>query len=230
MKIFASASVLALAAAASVAAQTTPEPSPANQAASNVSALVVTATRVPTEKIKLANSVTVITARDIALKQQQTLPDVLADAPGLNVVQTGGPGGVTSVYMRGTNANHVKVLVDGIDVSDPSSTDGTFDFGQFLTPDIEKIEILRGPQSGLYGSDAIGGVINIITRSGEGPPHATLDLEGGSFGTFNQNASVSGSTGPFHFAATVAHFRSDDTPVTPRDTTTSPPRRSWATT
>ena len=90
--------------------------------------------------------------------------------PGLNVVQTGGPGGQTSVFMRGTNSNHVKVLVDGIDVSDPSSPNDAFDFGQFLTGDIARVEILRGPQSGLYGSDAIGGVINIITKSGDGPP------------------------------------------------------------
>jgi outer membrane cobalamin receptor len=98
--------------------------------------VVVTATRIPTPQSQIASSITVITADEIAAKQQQTLPDVLADVPGLNVVQTGGPGGQTSVFMRGTNSNHVKVLVDGIDVSDPSSPSGAFDFGQFLTPDI----------------------------------------------------------------------------------------------
>lgn len=179
--------------------------------------VVVTATRIPTPKAEVASSITVITAKDIAAKQQRTLPDVLSQVPGLNVIQSGGPGSQTSVFMRGTNSNHVKVLVDGIDVGDPSSPTGTFDFGQFLTSDIARIEVLRGPQSGLYGSDAIGGVINIVTKSGEGPPRFEGDIEGGSFDTFNQSGSASGSEGPFHFAVTVAHFWSGATPVTPLD-------------
>ena len=177
--------------------------------------VVVTATRIPTPKAQIASSITVITAADIAAKDQQTLPDVLQDAPGLNIVQTGGPGGQTSLFMRGTNSNHVKVLVDGIDVSDPSSPNDAFDFGQFLTPDIGRIEILRGPQSGLYGSDAIGGVINIITRSGEGPAQFNADVEGGSFNTFNQTGGVSGSSDAFHYVANIEHFYSGATPVTP---------------
>jgi vitamin B12 transporter len=176
--------------------------------------IVVTATCIPTPQAQVASSMTVITAVDIAARQDQTLPDALQDVPGLNVVQTGGPGTQTSVFMRGTDSNHVKVLVDGIDVGDPSSPTATFDFGQFLTPDIEKIEILRGPQSGLYGSDAIGGVINIITKSGSGPAQFTAGIEGGSFDTFNQTGSVSGSTGPFHYAANIEHFYSGATPVT----------------
>jgi vitamin B12 transporter len=179
--------------------------------------VVVTATRIPTPEAKVASSITVITAADIAAKQQQTLPDVLADAPGLNVVQSGGAGGQASVFMRGADSNHVKVLVDGIDVSDPSSPTGTFDFGQFLTQDIDRIEILRGPQSGLYGSDAIGGVINIITKSGQGPLQATGDIEGGSFDTFNQSGTVGGADDAFHYTGTIQHFWSGATPVTPLD-------------
>lgn len=177
--------------------------------------VVVSATRIPTPESEVASSITVITADDIAAKELQTLPDVLQDVPGLNVVQTGGPGGQTSVFMRGTNANHVKVLVDGIDVSDPSSQEDTFDFGQFLAPDIAQIEVLRGPQSGLYGSDAIGGVINIVTKSGEGPATFKAGVDGGSFDTFNQMGSVSGSEGGFHYAANIEHFYSGATPVTP---------------
>jgi vitamin B12 transporter len=179
--------------------------------------VVVTATRIPTPEARVASSITVITAKDIAAKQQQSLPDVLAGAPGLNVVQSGGPGGQTSVFMRGTDSNHVKVLVDGIDVSDPSSPTGTFDFGQFLTQDIARVEILRGPQSGLYGSDAIGGVINIITKSGSGPMQLAGDIEGGSFDTFNQAGTVSGSEDAFHYAGTIEHYWSGATPVTPLD-------------
>jgi vitamin B12 transporter len=155
--------------------------------------LVVTATRIPTPELDVASSITIITADDIAARQVRTLPDLLKEVPGLNLVQTGGPGGQTSVFMRGTNSNHTKVLVDGIDLGDPSNPGGAFDLGQFLTQDIQTVEILRGPQSGLYGSDAIGGVINIITKSGSGPAQFNAGVEAGSFDTFNQAGSLSGS-------------------------------------
>ncbi len=179
--------------------------------------IVVTATRIPTPELEIGSSVSVVSADDIASRQLQSLPDVLKQVPGLNVVQSGGPGGQTSVFMRGTNSNHTKVLVDGIDVGDPSNPGGAFDFGQFLTQDIQKVEILRGPQSGLYGSDAIGGVINIITKSGSGPAQFNAGVEAGSFDTFNQTAGVSGSLDAFHYAANVEHFHSGQTPVTPLD-------------
>src|ERR1700730_6333903 len=118
--------------------------------------------------------------------------------------------------MRGSNSNHTKVLIDGIDANDPSQ-DGVFDFGQVLTSDIERVEVLRGPQSSLYGSDAIGGVVNIVTKKGEGPPRFTGSLEGGSFDTFNQSTSVRGSISRFNYSFNVAHFLVDDTPVTPLD-------------
>ncbi len=177
--------------------------------------IVVSPTGVPTPIDQVASSVTVITAADIEREQRRTVPDALSTVPGLNVVQSGGPGGQTSVFMRGTNSNHVKVLIDGIDVSDPSNPNRSFDLGQLLTADIERIEVLRGPQSGLYGADAIGGVISIITKKGEGPPKITGTIEGGTFGTANQTASLSGSQSRFNYAFNVAHFHSNDTPVTP---------------
>jgi vitamin B12 transporter len=186
---------------------------PTNQAAGN--SVVVSPTTQPTPSDQSASSVTVITADQIESQQFRTVPDALATVPGLNVVQTGGPGGQTSVFIRGTNSNHVKVLVDGIDVSDPSNPNGSFDFGQLLTGDIERIEVLRGPQSGLYGSDAIGGVISITTKSGNGPPKVTLSSEGGSFGTTNERAGLSGSQGDFNYVFNVQHFQSASTPVTP---------------
>jgi len=179
--------------------------------------LVVSATLLPTPESELGSSVTVITAEEIEAKQERTLPEVLEDVPGMNVVQTGGPGGTTSVFMRGTNANHVKVLIDGIDVSDPSTPDASFDFSQFLASDIAQVEVLRGPQSGLYGSDAIGGVIDIITKKGSGPPQFHGSLEGGSFDTFNQSAGVSGSEGRFNYVFDFAHFHTGDVEVTPKD-------------
>src|SRR3954454_21806224 len=178
--------------------------------------IVVSATKIETPLNEIGSSVTVIPSQEIERRQQRTLPDVLRTVPGLNVVQTGGPGGKTSLFTRGTNSNHTKVLIDGIDANDPSQ-DGVFDFGQVLTSDIAQVEVLRGPQSSLYGSDAIGGVINIVTRTGKGPPQFTGRLEGGSFETFNQSASVSGSTSRFRYSFNVAHLMFDDTPVTPLD-------------
>ena len=122
---------------------------------------------------------------------------MLQDVPGLDVVQTGGEGGQTSIFTRGTNSNHTKILLDGIDISDPSTPNDSFDLGKLNAADIARVEVLRGPGSGLYGSDAIGGVINVITKSGDGPFSANAEAEGGSFDTFNQDASVSGSDDGF---------------------------------
>ena len=178
--------------------------------------IVVSATRIETPINEIGSSVTLIPAEEIERNQRRTLPDVLQTVPGLNIVQTGGPGGKTSVFMRGSNSNHTKVIIDGIDANDPSQ-DGVFDFGQVLTSDIERVEVLRGPQSSLYGSDAIGGVVNVVTKKGEGPPQFAGRLEGGSFGTFNQSASMRGSVSRFNYSFNVAHFLADDTPVTPLD-------------
>src|SRR5262249_3143364 len=139
------------------------------------------------------------------------------DVPGLNAVQVGGPGGQTSLFIRGTNSNHTKVFIDGIDVGDPSNSTASFDAGQLLTPDIERVEVLRGPQSGLYGADAIGGVINVITKSGSGPLQVSGGLEGGNFDTFNQAASLNGHAGDLHYAANIEHLHAGATPVTPLD-------------
>ena len=186
-----------------------------NAAGASDESVVITATRLPTPELEIASSVTVVTADDIAARQERTFSELLRDIPGLNVVQEGGSGGLTSVFMRGTNSNHVKVLVDGIDVSDPSNAGAVFDFGQLLTQDIERVEVLRGPQSGLYGSDAIGGVINVITRAGSGPMKLSASVEGGSFDTFNQGAGISGSQDAFHYSGNVAHLHAGATPVTP---------------
>jgi len=179
--------------------------------------VVVTATKVPTPISEVGSAITLITGQDIDAHQWRTLPDALADAPGLNVVQTGGPGGLTSVFIRGANANHTKVLIDGIEVNDPSTPNGAFDFGQVLTSGLARVEILRGPQSSLYGSDALGGVINVVSTEGQGPARLSASVEGGSFRTFNQTAAVSGQTGQLHYAVDLAHFRSGATPVTPLD-------------
>jgi vitamin B12 transporter len=191
-----------------------PSALPNSEAEAESEGIVVSATLIETPVSEIGSSVTVITDKEIERDQKRTLPDVLRTVPGLNVVQTGGPGGKTSVFLRGSNSNHTKVLIDGIDVNDPSQ-DGVFDFGQVMTSDISQIEVLRGPQSSLYGSDAIGGVVNIVTKTGDGPPQFTGRIEGGSFETFNQSANLSGSASRFRYSFNVAHLMIDDTPVTP---------------
>ncbi|ACK86397.1 TonB-dependent receptor plug domain-containing protein [Methylorubrum extorquens] len=180
-----------------------------------LSEISVSATGVPTPVAATGSSVTVLTDTLLQAQQRRTVPDALQQVPGLNVVQSGGPGSQTSVFIRGSNPNQVKVLIDGIDATDPSNGNGAFDFGQLLTSDLSRIEVLRGPQSGLYGSDAIGGVISLSTPRGEGPAQATARVEGGSFGTFNQSGRISGSEEGFDYFVSIQHFRAAATPVTP---------------
>ena len=200
--------------ATSAWAQSAPASNSLNTTTALPETVIVSATRIATPVEKIASSATVVTAAQIAAQGKQTLPDILRTVPGLNVVQAGGPGGQTSVFMRGTNSNHVKVLVDGIDVTDPSNGEA-FNFGNYLAGDAERVEVLRGAQSGLYGSDAIGGVINIITQPGTGPTQFKGKLEGGSFDTFHQNASLSGASDGFSYFAGIQHFHVGATPVTP---------------
>src|ERR1700761_5126517 len=202
-------------AAAAPTRQKPEKPVTPQQGIPNTAPTVISPTAIATPTNQVANSITAITAQDIATQQYRTLPDTLNTVPGLNVVQTGGPGGQTSIFMRGTNSNHTKVLIDGIDVGDPTTPNGAFDYAHLLTSDIQQLEVLRGPQSGLYGSDAIGGVISVNTRKGDGPPLATASIEAGSFNTFNQTVGLSGAQDNFNYAFSVVHLHAGDVPVTP---------------
>lgn len=140
--------------------------------------IVVTATRVAQTVDESLASVTVITREDLERNQSRDLLDVLRLQAGVDISRTGGPGADTSVFLRGTNSNHVLVLVDGVRAS--STTTGAFAWHYLPPSQIERIEIVRGPRAALYGSDAIGGVIQIFTRRAAGP---TMRAEAGSFGT-----------------------------------------------
>ena len=192
-------------------------PSPCVAQTADASPVVVTATLIPTPIDQVGSSISLITARDIQDHQWRTVPDALQEVPGIDVVQSGGAGGQTSVFIRGANSNHTKVLIDGIEANDPSTPDDGFDFGQALTGGLARVEVLRGPQSSLYGSDALGGVINIVTREGHGAPRLDASIEGGSFDTFNQSASVSGSEKRLSYAFDIDHVHVGATPVTPLD-------------
>jgi vitamin B12 transporter len=154
--------------------------------------IVVTPTRTAQPIQRAGSAVTVISADEIERSSVRDVGDLLRRSPGVDVVQAGGPGQITTVRLRGGDVRHTLVLVDGIRVNDPSSTGREFDFANLALADIERIEVLRGPQSALYGSDAMGGVINVITRKGGTTPRATVSVEGGSYGTKEVRATLSG--------------------------------------
>ncbi len=156
--------------------------------------IVITATKTGINKKETGASITVITAEEIERKKVMSVADLLKDVPGASMSQSSPLGGLADLYLRGTASNHTVVLIDGVKLNDPSSAGHGFDFANLTTDNIEQIEIIRGSQSTLYGSDAIGGVINIITKKGKGRPRVAAQVEGGSFYTFKESAGVSGGT------------------------------------
>src|SRR5690348_4206310 len=130
--------------------------------------VIVVATRLPVAAEKIGNSVSVLTQKVIEDSQAVVASDLLATLPGVTVIRNGGPGATTAVRIRGAEADETLVLIDGVQMNDPSDAAGAFDFGNLLVGDVSRIEVLRGSQSTLYGSQAIGGVINIITAEPEG--------------------------------------------------------------
>jgi vitamin B12 transporter len=155
--------------------------SPARAQEQTLPETVVTATRIQTPLEQVGSSVTVITSEELERRQVRVISDVLRDVPGLAVNRTGVVGNLTQVRIRGTEANQSLVVIDGVRVNHPNG--GGFDFNSLLNLEIERIEVLRGPSSVLWGSDAIGGVINIITKRAQRPLQASIAAEGGSFGT-----------------------------------------------
>ena len=141
--------------------------------------IVVTADRVEEPIGQTGASVTVIPAAEVQKLGTKGVADVLRGVAGLDVDEAGGVGSVTQVRLRAANPGETLVLIDGVRVGNPTATDGSLDFGNLSAVDIERIEILRGPQSALYGSDAMGGVINIITRKGDEDAAAQCDGRGG---------------------------------------------------
>lgn len=171
--------------------------------------VVVTATRVPTAEREIGSSMTVITEEEIKAKGYTTVRDVLKGTLGLDVVSPGGPGAQTSVFLRGANSYHTLVLIDGMEAMDPSGTQRLFNFANLTVNNIERIEIVRGPQSVLYGADAMGGVINIITRRGKKEPYVYLGAEGGSYSTARQFAGVGAANEWADFSFDFSHIRTE---------------------
>jgi vitamin B12 transporter len=185
--------LLALAPLAPISAQT-----------ASIPETIVTATRIPTPQERLPAATTVIDRQIIEERGYVTLADALVSVPGFNIVPSGGMGQVTSGFMRGTNSNHVLVLRDGVPMNDASHPSGAFNFGNALLGDIERIEVVRGPVSAIYGTSAIGGVINLITRRAPADRQAQPygELAGGTHYTARGVAGVAGTIGNTDYGVT----------------------------
>lgn len=171
--------------------------------------VTVTANRVETSVKETASSVTVITRQDLEKTRKTTVLEALAEVMGLSYTQNGPLGSSSSVQIRGANSEHTKVMIDGMELNDPMTPSRTFDMGLLLVESIDRVEIARGPQSTLYGSDAMGGVINIVTRQEQGKPRMHFSTQGGSYSTLNGNAEVSGRSGQVSYSAGAAYLESE---------------------
>jgi len=165
--------------------------------------VVVTATSVPEDEKDVGSAVTVITRKDIEQHEAVQVSDVLRDVPGLDLVQSGTPGSVTSLFTRGTDSNQTLVLIDGVRMNSPYFAG--YDWSGLTTENIERIEVARGPFSALYGSDAIGGVVQIFTRPGAEGVSGRATGEAGNQGQGQGSAFVSAGEGPFSAAASYRY-------------------------
>lgn len=171
------------------------------QAQTAIPDTIVTGTRVPTPQERVPAAITVITRQEIEERGYQSLQEALVNVPGLNLVAQGGLGGQASLFARGTESRHTLVLLDGVPLNDPSTPAGAFNFGQDLLATVERIEVVRGPASSLYGSGAIGATINLVSR--QAPPGRSFapfgELAGGSQNTLRGQAGAAGRVREFDY-------------------------------
>jgi vitamin B12 transporter len=173
--------------------------------------IVVTASRTPVERAEAGSSLSIITRAEIERRQAISIADLLRNVPGLAVNQSGGAGARTQVRVRGAEANHLLVMIDGIEANDPAAGD-EFQFEHLTTDGIERIEIVRGPQSALWGSDAAAGVVNIVTQ-GAGAAGAGGYLETGSFGTARLGGRLATDGDGHQLRFGVAYLDTDGTNI-----------------
>ncbi len=183
--------------------------SPEAFAEEDMQEIVVSATRYARPLSDIGSSISVISAEDMEKSQTVFVQDVLQSVPGLSLNQNGSFGGVSSVRIRGASTAQTVILIDGVQLNDVAAPGGSFNFANLDPNGIERIEVLRGPQSILYGSDAIGGVINIITPTGEEGLTGSLFAEGGSFNTFRGGGNIAGGNDKVNFSLSASGITSD---------------------
>jgi vitamin B12 transporter len=166
--------------------------------------LVVTATRIPQPSSQIGTAVTVVHSQQIQDQKIQQTSDALREVPGVVVTQNGGPGTITDVSIRGSSTSEVLTLLDGVEVNNGGS--GSFDFANLTTNNASRIEVIRGAGGSLYGSSAIGGVINQITEEGKGTPKFSLLSDLGNWGTERQVATANGAYGRLGYSGSVSYY------------------------
>ncbi|ARS27858.1 TonB-dependent receptor plug domain-containing protein [Sphingomonas sp. KC8] len=186
----------------------TPDAAAAPEAA-EAGVILVTATRVPTAIDRVVSSVSVLDKAAIDRAQDIGVTELLQRLAGVSFSRNGGYGTVTSIRIRGAETDQTVVVIDGVKLNDPSSTGGGFNFANLLVGDASRIEVLRGPQSILWGSQAIGGVVNIVTAAPQKDLEASFDIEAGSRDTVNARAAVGGRTGPLSWRIGGNAFTTD---------------------
>jgi len=187
------------------AQEATPTPSPAE---AEVESVVVSATRFDIPLDQSPASASVISSEELEQKQIQRVSDALREVPGLSVVQTGVAGQLTSVFTRGLRSEHTQVLLDGIPIN--QGLQGAFNFADFTTEDIGRIEVVRGPQSTIYGPRALAGVIQIFTKQGTGTPGVMLATEGGSYDTFREWSQSDGKVDGFDYSVGASRLDTEN--------------------
>jgi len=170
--------------------------------------IIVSATRIDVPLDQSPASVSVVTSQDIEVKQIERVSDALREVPGLSVVQTGSAGQLTSVFTRGLRSEHTQVLLDGVPIN--QGLQGAFDFANLTTDDVDRIEVVRGPQSTLYGPRALAGVIQIFTKQGGGTPGIILSAEGGSYDTFRETIESDGKIDQFDYSIGASRIDTDN--------------------
>ena len=171
--------------------------------------IVVTASRYEKKLSEIGQSIAVIDRQLIEQRQTTSVADLIRTTPGVTLARNGGPGGFTSIFIRGAQSEQTVALIDGVKLNDPSSPAGGFNFSDLLTDSIDRIEILRGPQSVLWGSQAIGGVVNLITRQPTGALSVRATGEYGSHDEGHLTGNVSGTAGPLAFSAGAGYLTTD---------------------
>jgi outer membrane cobalamin receptor len=168
---------------------------------------VVTATRSLASTSDVASNVDVIDREQIDASHIESTADLLRNVVGADIVQTGNRGGISSLFLRGGNSNQTKILMDGVPLNQPG---GTYDFAHLATDNVSRMEIVRGPQSSLYGSDAMAGVVQIFTRRGTGSPEGEYAIEGGNYSTLKESAAARGSWRKFDWSNTFSRLDTDN--------------------